>query len=176
LAIELSASEISGRVWSRWLAFRARSAYFQLKTLVLVCYAAVVGATVAWVLLFPGGLQAGKKNQIGASILTFPGDPVVGRYFVIENQSGSHWKQVRFEIDGGYGVEMELLPAGEKVTLYVRDFKKRVIRRRRGREIPKTVRARVDRDFTELRVTCSEGEAVEPLAPPEKSLGESLLE
>ena len=95
---------------------------------------------------------------------------------VIENQSRTHWRDVRFEIDGGYGVDIDLLAANDKVTLYVKDFEKRVIRKRRGREIPKTVRADVDMELTELRVTCSEGEAVEPLSAPEKSLGESLLE
>ena len=28
-----------------------------------------------------------------------PGDPIVGRYFIIENQSRDHWKDVHFEID-----------------------------------------------------------------------------
>jgi hypothetical protein len=143
---------------------------------VLVSYAGIVGATMAWVLLFPSGLRAGQTNEIGASILTFPGDPVVGRYFIITNQSRDHWKDVRFEIDDGFAIEMMLLPAGEKVTLYVKDFKKKVMRRRRGKEIPKTVRARVDMELTELRLTCSEGEAVEPLVEREKTLGESLLE
>jgi hypothetical protein len=145
-------------VLEKWLSFRARSVFFQLKTLVLVAYGVVVAATI---LIAPPTSNA--KNQIGANILVLEGDIVVGRYFIITNESRSHWQQVIFEIDGGYRVERDLVPAGEKVTLYVKDFKKKVIRKRRGRKIPKTVAAPVGMPLTQLRIQCSEGIAVEPL-------------
>jgi hypothetical protein len=151
----MKTAELSRRARDWWLEFRARSVYFQLKALVLVLYGLVVAVTLIWA---PPPSQA--KNQIGASILVLEGDMVVGRYFIIENQSRNHWQAVRFEIDGGYVVHRDLVAAGEKVTLYVKDFKKKVIYRRRGREIPKTVSAPIDMPLARLSVTCSEGTAI----------------
>ncbi len=146
------------RARNLWTRFRARSIFFQLKTLVLITYGVVVAGTILW-----APPSSGAKNQIGASILVLPGDPVVGRYFVIQNDSRRHWKAVIFTIDEGYSVQRDLVRAGEKVTLYVKDFRKKVVRKRRGREIPKTVSAPVEARITELRIECSEGVAVEPL-------------
>jgi len=109
--------------------------------------------------------SSAAKNQIGARILVLEGDMVVGRYFVIQNESRAHWRGVTFEIDDGYTVMRELVAAGDKITLYVKDFHKKVIRTRRGRSIPKTVTAPVDLHVTRIKITCSEGVAVEPLEP-----------
>ncbi|MBI3180359.1 MAG: hypothetical protein HYZ27_11900 [Deltaproteobacteria bacterium] len=151
-------NKLKERARNLWTRFRARSVYFQLKTLVLLAYGVVVATTILW-----APPSSGAKNQIGATILVLPGDPVVGRYFVIQNDSRSHWKAVTFTIDNGYTVRRDLVRAGEKVTLYVKDFRKKVVRVRRGRQIPKTVSAPVEARVTELRIECSEGLAVEPL-------------
>ncbi|OGQ86663.1 MAG: hypothetical protein A2289_25850 [Deltaproteobacteria bacterium RIFOXYA12_FULL_58_15] len=149
---------IKGRVRDKWSEFRARSIYFQLKALILASYGAVVAITLLWA---PPSTLA--KNQIGAGIMALEGDDIVGRSFIVENQSRNHWSNVRFEIDGGYTVELDMVQAGDKVTLYAKDFTKKVIRKRRGREIPKTVSAPVDAVITNLQIECSEGLAVEPV-------------
>lgn len=105
-----------------------------------------------------------STNEIGAKILVLPGDFVVGNYFIIHNETNVHWKSVTFEIDQGYKVYRDLVQAGEKVTLYVKDFKKKVVRTRRGKKIPKTISAPIDLPLSELRIECSEGLVVEPLA------------
>ena len=88
---------------------------------------------------------------------------MVGRYLVIQNESRKHWLNVKFTIDQGFAAERDLVQAGEKVTLFVKDFKKKSFRTRRGKKIPKMNSAPIDIGLTELRVECSEGEAVEPL-------------
>jgi hypothetical protein len=160
----VNAAELRERVRDRWHEFRARSIYFQLKVLVLVCYGVLVAGTLLW-----APPSSAAKNQIGASILVLEGDMVVGRYIVVENQSRTHWKGVRFSIDDGYTVDRDLVQAGEKVTLYVRDFKKKVIRKRRGREIPRTVAAPPDMVPTGITVECSEGMAFQPLPASNRS-------
>ena len=64
----------------------------------------------------------------------------------------------------GYKVYRDLIQAGEKVTLYVKDFKKKVVRTRRGKKIPKTISAPIDLPLSELKIECSEGLVIEPLA------------
>jgi len=155
--------EARERLRERWLDFRARSVYFQIKTLVLLVYGAIVAVTILW-----APPESAAKNQIGAHILVLEGDMVVGRYFIIQNESRSHWQNVTFEIDGGYTATRDLVAAGDKVTLYVKDFHKKVVRTRRGRAIPKSEAAPVDQAVTKLRVVCNVGEAVEPLAPGRK--------
>ncbi|MBI5507107.1 MAG: hypothetical protein HY903_00010 [Deltaproteobacteria bacterium] len=150
---------LSERARERWLGFRARSVYFQLKILVLALYGVAVAATILWA---PEASHA--KNQIGARILVLEGDVVVGRYFIIQNESRRHWQNVTFELDDGYTVTRDLVAAGDKETLYVKDFHKKVVRTRRGRTITKTVAAPVDLNVTRLKVSCSEGEAVEPVS------------
>ena len=88
---------------------------------------------------------------------------VVGRYFVIQNESRTHWQNVTFELDDGYMVKRDIVAAGDKVTLYVKDFHKKVVRTRRGRQIPKTTAAPTNLPITRLRIECQQGEAVEPL-------------
>ena len=153
-----TAAELRERVKDRWLEFRARSVYFQLRVLVLLCYGAIVAVTILWA---PPSTAA--KNQIGARILVLEGDMVVGRCFVVQNESRGHWQNVTFEVDDGFTVTRDLVAAGDKVTLYVKDFHKKVIRTRRGRSIPKTVTAPADMKVTRLKIKCSEGEALEPI-------------
>lgn len=145
----------------RWREFRSRSVYFQLKALLLASYVAVVALTLLWA---PPSSHA--KNQIGARVVVLEGDIVVGPYFIIENESGAHWREVRFEIDDAYAVERDLVTAGEKVTLFIKDFGKTVVRRRRGRDIPLRVRAPVDLPLSQLSIRCSEGGLVEPIRLP----------
>lgn len=145
-----------------WEDFQSHSIYFRLKALVVVVYGVIVFATIVWAP--PRSLA---RNQIGATILVLEGDIVVGRYFIVENGSRSHWQNVRFEIDGGYVVERDLVRAGEKVTLYVKDFKRTEVRTRRGKEIPKRVPAPVDLPITALTVHTSEGVATAMVAPLE---------
>lgn len=148
-----------------WKEFRARSVYFQLKALVLVVYAAVVSLTTAWVMWFPSGVG---ENEIDARILVLEGDMVMGRYFVVENGGRDHWIDVSFEIDQGYLVKRQVVSAGEKITLFLRDFKKKVIRKRRGREIPKTQAAPPTLKVTELKIECNEGVATKPIRSSQK--------
>ena len=153
-----TARELREQVRDRWLEFRARSIYFQLKTLVLLVYGAIVAVTILW-----APPSSAAKNQIGARILVLEGDMVVGRAFVIQNESRSHWQNVTFEVDDGFTVTRDLVAAGDKVTLYVKDFHKKVVRTRRGRSIPKTMTAPVELPITRLRITCNKGEALEPI-------------
>ena len=166
IGIRLDFSEIGERARAGWAEFRARSIFFQLKTLVLLSYGAIVAVTILW-----APPPSAAKNQIGANILVLEGDMVVGRYFVIQNESRSHWKNVTFSIDQGFSVARDLVPAGDKVTLYVKDFHKKIVRNRRGREIAKTIAAPADLPVTNLRIACSEGEALEPLLEKPKSAG-----
>ncbi len=155
------ARRLRDKVIERWRGFRGRSIYFQLKAFLLVGYVAVVMVTLLWA---PPSSHA--KNQIGARVLVLEGDIVVGSYLIIENDSGAHWRNVIFEIDDGYRVERDLVMAGEKVTLFIKDFHKRVVRKRRGRDIALRVRAPVDLALTQLRIECSEGDLVEPIHMP----------
>jgi hypothetical protein len=147
-----------------WESFRSRSVYFQLKVLVLIGYLGIVFATIVWAP--PSSLA---KNQIGARILVLEGDVVVGRYFVIYNESRTHWQNVRFEIDGGFTVQRDVVGAGEKVTLYVKDFKRVEVRRRRGHDIEKRVSAPIASELTALSVHTDQGEAVAPVPPLRRS-------
>lgn len=137
-----------------WAEFRARSVYFQLKVLVALLYGCVIAATLLFV---PPTSQA--KNQIGARIEVLEGDVVVGRYFVVYNEGRDHWYEVRLDIGDGFVVERPLVRAGEQLTLFVKDFKKRVVKQRRGREIPQVMSAPVDRAIETLTVTTRDGEA-----------------
>jgi hypothetical protein len=157
-------SDFKERVGHWWADFRSHSIYFQLKAMVLICYLTIVGGTI--VIAPPSSIA---ENEIGARIIPLPGDIVMGPYFIIENGSRAHWQQVTMEIDQGYRVVRDLVSAGERVTLYVTDFKKRVLRRRRGREIPKTVSAPADMPVSKLSIKCREGMAIEPLAFGERS-------
>ena len=123
-----------GWLHAAWQRFRARSAYFQLRIVVVVAYASVVVATL--ILVF-APLRAGR-NDLGARITVLPGDPIMGRYFVVQNESRRDWLGVRFEIDGGYQMRRDAVLAGEKITLYVHDFtrQERVNVKQRSRAQP----------------------------------------
>lgn len=114
----MSASTTSDQARAGWRAFRAHSVFFQLKVLVLAVYAVVVVATLLFVL---APRRAGP-NDLAARVTVLPGDPIMGRYFVIQNTSRSDWLGVRFEITGGYQTRRDVVLAGEKVTLYLHDF------------------------------------------------------
>ncbi|MEL6759236.1 MAG: hypothetical protein AAFP04_02430 [Myxococcota bacterium] len=101
----------------------------------------------------------GADNAIGARITVLDGDMVVGRYFVIVNESRSHWRDVRVEIDGGYSVSEELVPAGSNLELFSTSFRREEMRRRRGRDIARSVRAPLDAPLTKIRVMTQDGEA-----------------
>ncbi|MEM6734406.1 MAG: hypothetical protein AAF658_22770, partial [Myxococcota bacterium] len=123
---------------------------------------AYVGLVASTVMFVPLG---GTGNDIGARIVVLDGDIVVGRYFVITNESRAHWKDVRVEIDGGFMIERDLVPAGTNLELFSTSFRKQEMRMRRGREIPKWVRAPLDAKLSELKVVTSEGDAVAPIPP-----------
>jgi len=152
------------RLRERWSSFRARSRYFQLRVLVMAAYALIVVLTALWAP--PSSME---RNDIGARILALSGDAVVGPYLIIENKSRDHWQHVSFAIDQGYIAERELVQAGEKVTLFVKDFHKVVMRTRRGRQIPKKVAAPVDLPLSKLVVTTTAGQAIAALALEKKA-------
>lgn len=143
----------------RWSVFRAHSIHYQLKALLLTAY---LSSVVATVIVAPPSSAA--ENQIGARIMVLDGDAVVGNYFIVKNESRDHWKGVTFSVGDGFTVKYDLVRASEKVTIYLRDFKKKVIRRRRGRDIPKIISAPADMELTMLSIECSEGVAIEPVA------------
>ena len=149
---------LAGRAVALWRSFRRRSIYVQLRVALLAGYAAVVLATVAWVASSGVG-----HNDLGARFLVLEGDPIVGPYFIVANESGEHWRDVVFEIDEGYRIERPLVAAGEKLTLFVKDFHKSVLRRRRGKEIPLAVPAPVDLPVHGLRVVARGGSAFFPV-------------
>ncbi|MEM6274546.1 MAG: hypothetical protein AAF735_04825 [Myxococcota bacterium] len=101
----------------------------------------------------------GADNVLGARITVLDGDMVVGRYFVIANESRSHWRNVRVEIDGGYSVSEELVPSGSNLELFSTSFRREEMRRRRGRDIARMVRAPLDAPLTKIRVMTQDGEA-----------------
>ena len=63
-----------------------------------------------------------KTNAIDARIMILEGDMVVGRYFVITNDSRAHWYDVQITIDGGYAMHKDIVRAGERLTLFLKDF------------------------------------------------------
>ncbi len=85
-----------------------------------------------------------KTNQVGARIMSLEGDMVVGRYFVVTNESRSHWYDVIFEIDGGYSIHKDLVHAGEKVTLFLKDFHREETIDRHGTPVTRKVAAPLD--------------------------------
>lgn len=162
-AIELLgevAEDVQGSVHARWEEFRARSVYFQLKALVLAVYVGLVVATVVFVPI--GGSAA---NDLGARIVVLDGDFIVGRYFVIHNESRMHWRNVTITVDDGFAVERDLVQAGDKLTLYAQDFKKTVVRKRRGREIPKLMSLPIERELSTITVRADEGSATGEILP-----------
>lgn len=141
----------------RWGDFRATSIYFQLRTLVLVAYCGIVGFTVLYLPL------DGIHNPIGARVTVLDGDMVVGRYFIIANEGEEHWHNVTVELDGGFRFEQELVAAGTRLELFSTTFRKKEMRRRRGREIAKWVNAPPDAPLTSVRILTSGGEALEQI-------------
>ncbi len=97
--------------------FRERSRWFKLKVLTAAVYGVVVLGTIALVAMPRGG-----PRTLGARVTVLPGDPLMGRYFIVQNESSRDWVGVRFEIDGGYQTRRDAVIAGQKVTLYLRDF------------------------------------------------------
>jgi hypothetical protein len=106
------------RITGGWRTFRSHSRYFQLKALVLALYGVASVATLVYVFA-PRHLG---RNSLSARITVLPGDPVMGRYFIVQNESRRDWVGVRFEIDGGYEQRKDAVLAGEKIMLYLRSF------------------------------------------------------
>ncbi|MEO1173849.1 MAG: hypothetical protein AAFX94_17645 [Myxococcota bacterium] len=142
-----------------WGDFRATSIYFQLRALVLITYCGLVAFTVLYVPL------DGIHNAIGARITVLDGDMVVGRYFIISNEGREHWHNVTVELDGGFRFEQELVAAGTRLELFSTSFRKKEMRKRRGREIAKWSNAPPDAELTELRVSTRDGTAAAPIPP-----------
>jgi hypothetical protein len=154
---------VSSTSWSEqareaWQLFRARSVYFQLKTLVLVVYATMVAATVVFVVVAGRG-----RNDLGASVTVLPGDPIMGCYFVVRNESKHDWLNVKFEIDGGYQQRRDAVLAGQKVTLYLNEFKRQQSVLVKKRKRVETVSAPASFKPTELRIETHQGITVHKL-------------
>jgi hypothetical protein len=136
-----------------WQRFQNLTVYGQAKVLVLAAYLAIVVATVA-----VAAPADDKTNQVGARIMALDGDMVVGRYFVVTNDSRSHWYDVTFEIDGGYVVDSKkLVQSGEKVTLFLKDFKRDETVDRKGVQVTRKVSAPLDLQVHTLIVRTRDG-------------------
>lgn len=136
--------------------FRTLSIYGQIKVVVVGIYAFLVVATVA--VFAPADA---KTNQIAARIMVLEGDMVVGRYFVVQNEGRAHWYDVAFEIDGGYQVKRDLVHAGEKVTLFLKDFVREETTVVGARTITKRKAAPVDLKVGMLTVRTRDGQSRE---------------
>lgn len=138
-----SSNELTKRLreWAQalWERFRQLTVYGQAKVLVVGVYIALVVVTVA-----VAAPADNKTNQVGARILALEGDMVVGRYFVVRNESRNHWYDVVFEIDGGYQIQRDLVLAGEKVTLFLKDFHRDETQERQGKSMKRKVAAPID--------------------------------
>lgn len=132
--------------------FRHLSIYGQLKVIVVGIYIFLCMATV--VVAAPADE---KTNQIEARIMVLEGDMVVGRYFVVQNEGRAHWYDVVFEIDGGFQVKRELVHAGEKVTLFLKDFQREDVTQRPGKTLVKRQSAPVDMQVNVITVHTRDG-------------------
>ncbi|MBC7792703.1 MAG: hypothetical protein H7Z43_03260 [Clostridia bacterium] len=132
----------------------AKSVYARARILVVVMYVVSIVATV--VVAAPADE---KTNQIGARILTLDGDMVVGRYFVITNESRSHWYDVTIAIDGGYEVHKDLVRARERITLFLKDFGRDETTSRLGKDITRRVSAPLDFKVSAVTVRTRDGAA-----------------
>jgi hypothetical protein len=132
--------------------FRHLSIYGQLKVIAVGVYVFLCMATV--VVAAPADE---KTNQIEARIMVLEGDMVVGRYFVVQNEGRAHWYDVVFEIDGGFQVKRELVHAGEKVTLFLKDFQREDTTTRPGKSLVKRQSAPVDMQVNFLTVHTRDG-------------------
>lgn len=137
-----------------WKSLRGKSVYAQLRVFVVVVYALSIIATV--VVAAPADE---KTNQIGARIVTLDGDMVVGRYFVITNDSREHWYDVTISIDGGYVVHRDLVRAGERLTLFLKDFARDESQNRLGKDVTRRVSAPVDTKVSAVTVKTRGGAA-----------------
>jgi hypothetical protein len=136
--------------------FRHLSIYGQIKVLVLGFYVFLCMATV--VVAAPAD---DKTNQIEARIMVLEGDMVVGRYFVVQNEGRAHWYDVTFEIDGGFHVKRDLVHAGEKVTLFLKDFQREEATERFGKTVTKRQTAPVDMQVSAITVRTRDGKTRE---------------
>ncbi len=102
-----------------------------------------------------------KTNQIDARIVTMDGDMVVGRYFVITNDSRNHWYDTTISIDGGYEVHKDIVRVGERLTLFLKDF----TREEAGKVGKRRVSAPVDTRVTAVTVKTRDGAARSVLTP-----------
>ncbi|MBN1960310.1 MAG: hypothetical protein JW841_05140 [Deltaproteobacteria bacterium] len=109
---------ISEHAKEEWRLFRARSIFFQLKIIAALIYVAIVIATLLFVLK----PRNTGPNDLDALITVLPGDPIMGRYFIIQNTSDYDWLNVSFTIDGDYKTHRDVVMAGKKITLYLHDF------------------------------------------------------
>ena len=151
-----SRSETTQRLRERmealWQRFQQLTIYGQAKVLVVAAYLCIVVATVA-----VAAPADDKTNQVGARIMSLEGDMVVGRYFVVTNESRSHWYDVTFEIDGGYTVAKPIVQAGEKVTLFLKDFHREETIDRHGTTVTRKVAAPLDLPVRTLIVRTRDG-------------------
>ncbi len=152
----------------RWLEelierFRHLSIYGQLKVVVVGIYVFLCMATV--VVAAPAD---DKTNQIEARIMVLEGDMVVGRYVVVQNEGRAHWYDVVFEIDGGFQVKRDLVHAGEKVTLFLKDFQREEVAERLGKAVTKRQSAPVDMQVNVITVRTRDGKTREIVSPSAK--------
>jgi hypothetical protein len=154
--------KVGERVRNAWQELRARSIYFQLKLLVVLAYGLVVFATV--VAARPE--KQVLRNDLGARVMMLPGDPIVGRYLIVQNESRKDWLGVRFEIDGGYQARRDAVLAGEKLTLYVRDFTRHEVLKLKRKTVTADAKAPASLVPTLLRIETKSGVMVQKLAGP----------
>lgn len=160
----MSAPTLIAQGRRRWREFRQRSVYFQWKALLLAVYTASVVLTVAWVVKPRGG----GRNDLGARVVVLPGDAIMGRYFIVQNDSRRDWLGVTFAVDGGYTVTRETVLAGEKVTLLLRDFARPVAPvevkgKGKGKAKPGLEHAPPGSPVTALRIDTKVGRVVYPV-------------
>ncbi len=136
--------------------FKQLSFYGQAKVIVVGVYIFLCMATV--VVAAPAD---DKTNQISARIMVLEGDMVVGRYFVVQNEGRAHWYDVVFEIDGGFSVKRDLVHAGEKVTLFLKDFQREENIERLGKTVTKRQTAPVDMQVNFITVRTRDGKTRE---------------
>lgn len=144
-----------------WKDLRGRSIYAQARILVVICYVMSIIATA--VVAAPADE---KTNQIGARIITMDGDMVVGRYFVITNESHDHWYDVTISINGGYEVHKDLVHAGERLTIFLKDFTREESQNRLGKDVTRKVSAPVDTRVNAVTVRTRDGQARKELTNP----------
>jgi hypothetical protein len=123
--------------------YRKSTRYFKLR-------AAVVGtwALLCVVTLWGACPSSGPSNELGAKVrLLLRSEPGVltGTQVLVENDSGSIWRDVVVTLDGGWRVERKTLRPQDKLVLSITQFQKD------GQGAPPDLEPRA------ITIECSEG-------------------